>query len=124
MTFDPDSALFRMHRGGKVEIRPTVVVDDRESLSLAYTPGVADVCLAIADQPALVHEYTWKAHTVAIVTDGTAVLGLGHIGPRAALPVMEGKSLLFKQFGDIDAIPICLDTVSYTHLTLPTILRV
>ncbi|MFY1633897.1 NAD(P)-dependent malic enzyme [Solwaraspora sp. WMMB335] len=102
--------VFDLHRGGKMSIAPTVALADREDLSLAYTPGVARVCEAIAADPALVDEYTWVSHTVAVVTDGTAVLGLGDIGPRAAMPVMEGKAVLFKQFGDVDAVPICLDT--------------
>ena len=90
--------------------RRTVPLASREDLSLAYTPGVARVCEAIAADPALVDDYTWVGHTVAVVTDGSAVLGLGNIGPRAAMPVMEGKAVLFKQFGGVDAVPICLDT--------------
>ncbi|WP_083937011.1 NAD(P)-dependent malic enzyme [Longispora albida] len=91
-------------------MQPTVALDSREDLSLAYTPGVAKVCEAIAADPSLAREYTWTANTVAVVTDGTAVLGLGDIGPRAALPVMEGKAALFKKFANVDAVPICLDT--------------
>ncbi|NMO50595.1 NADP-dependent malic enzyme [Actinoplanes sp. TBRC 11911] len=91
-------------------ISPTVPLASRDHLSLAYTPGVARVCEAIAEEPALFHDYTWTANTVAVVTDGSAVLGLGNIGPRAAMPVMEGKAILFKQFGGVDSIPICLDT--------------
>ncbi|MDG4769272.1 NADP-dependent malic enzyme [Solwaraspora sp. WMMD792] len=102
--------VFDLHRGGKMAITPTVALADRDDLSLAYTPGVARVCEAIAADPTLVDDYTWVSHTVAVVTDGTAVLGLGDIGPRAAMPVMEGKAVLFKQFGDVDAVPICLDT--------------
>ena len=102
--------VFPLHKGGKIEVRPTVRVRDRAGLSLAYTPGVARVCEAIAADPDLAYRYTWKSNTVLIVTDGTAVLGLGDIGPLAALPVMEGKSLLIKEFGGIDAIPMCLDT--------------
>jgi malate dehydrogenase (oxaloacetate-decarboxylating) len=104
-----DDPVFALHLGGKVEIAATVPLRDRDDLSLAYTPGVARVCTAIAEEPSLVYDYTWKASSVAIVTDGTAVLGLGNIGPAAALPVMEGKALLFKHFGDVDAVPICLD---------------
>ena len=89
---------FALHRDGKIEIRPTVEVRDEVALSLAYTPGVAGVCTAIADDPALAYGYTWVAGTVAVVSDGSAVLGLGDIGPAAAMPVMEGKALLFKQF--------------------------
>jgi malate dehydrogenase (oxaloacetate-decarboxylating) len=100
--------VFAMHRGGKISVRPTVDVADRASLAMAYTPGVARVCTAIAERPELAADYTWVSNTVAVVTDGTAVLGLGDIGPAAAMPVMEGKSLLFKRFADVDAVPICL----------------
>jgi malate dehydrogenase (oxaloacetate-decarboxylating) len=106
-TEDP---VFPLHRGGKMAIAATVPLTSREDLSLAYTPGVARVCEAIAADESLVDEYTWVSHTVAVVTDGSAVLGLGNIGPRAAMPVMEGKAVLFKQFGGVDAVPICLDT--------------
>ena len=108
--------VFALHRGGKIEVRSTVPLENREDLSLAYTPGVARVCTAIAEEPSLAYDYTWKSHTVAVVTDGTAVLGLGDIGPEAALPVMEGKALLFKHFGGIDAVPICLDVTDVDEL--------
>ncbi len=108
--------VFALHRGGKVEVVSTVPLRSREDLSLAYTPGVARVCTAIAEDATLAYDYTWKSHTVAVVTDGTAVLGLGDIGPTAALPVMEGKALLFKHFGDIDAVPICLDVTDVDDL--------
>nr|WP_221474188.1 NADP-dependent malic enzyme [Planomonospora venezuelensis] len=98
-----------MHRGGKLEVRSTVPVRNADDLSLAYTPGVAKVCTAIAEEPGLVNDYTWVSNVVAVVSDGTAVLGLGDIGPAAAMPVMEGKALLFKQFANVDAVPICLD---------------
>jgi malate dehydrogenase (oxaloacetate-decarboxylating) len=101
--------VFELHRGGKLEVISTVGVDDADDLAKAYTPGVARVCTAIADDPALVRRYTWKANTVAVVTDGTAVLGLGDIGPQASLPVMEGKALLFKEFGGVDSVPLALD---------------
>ncbi|KOG87096.1 hypothetical protein ADK38_27335, partial [Streptomyces varsoviensis] len=107
---EPFDAAFALHRGGKMAIQATVPVRDRDDLSLAYTPGVAKVCSAIAEQPELVHDYTWKSQVVAVVTDGSAVLGLGDIGPEASLPVMEGKAILFKQFGGVDAIPIALAT--------------
>ncbi|GGL16998.1 malate dehydrogenase [Sphaerisporangium melleum] len=107
-TLDLDPA-FAMHRGGKLEVRSTIPVRDAADLSLAYTPGVAKVCTAIADQHELAAEYTWVSNVVAVVSDGTAVLGLGDIGPSAAMPVMEGKALLFKEFGNVDAVPICLD---------------
>ncbi|MEX2983583.1 NADP-dependent malic enzyme [Streptomyces sp. C36] len=100
---------FVLHQGGKMAVQATVPVRDRDDLSLAYTPGVAKVCSAIAEQPELVHDYTWKSKVVAVVTDGSAVLGLGDIGPEASLPVMEGKAILFKQFGGVDAVPIALD---------------
>jgi malate dehydrogenase (oxaloacetate-decarboxylating) len=105
----PLDPVFALHRGGKMEISATVPVRDAADLSLAYTPGVAEVCTAIADNPDLADDYTWTAQAVAVVTDGTAVLGLGDIGPRASLPVMEGKAILFKQFGGVDAVPIALD---------------
>ncbi|MGP3969602.1 NAD(P)-dependent malic enzyme [Streptomyces sp. 6N223] len=100
---------FALHRGGKLAVRATVPVRDADDLSLAYTPGVARVCAAIAERPELVHEYTWRSQVVAVVTDGSAVLGLGDIGPEASLPVMEGKAILFKQFGGVDAVPVALD---------------
>ncbi|WP_203987782.1 NAD(P)-dependent malic enzyme [Virgisporangium aurantiacum] len=99
-----------MHKGGKLAVHSTVPLATRDDLSMAYTPGVARVCEAIAADESLVHDYTWVGSTVAVVTDGTAVLGLGDIGPRAAMPVMEGKAVLFKQFGNVDAVPICLAT--------------
>src|ERR1700710_693798 len=102
--------VFALHVGGKMEIASRVALNGPEELSLAYTPGVARVCEAIAEDESLAADYTWVSNTVAVVTDGTAVLGLGDIGPRAAMPVMEGKAVLFKQFGGVDAGPICLDT--------------
>jgi malate dehydrogenase (oxaloacetate-decarboxylating) len=99
---------FLLHVGGKIEVRSKIPLRDRADLSMAYTPGVARVCNAIAADVEQVHSLTIKRNTVAIVTDGTAVLGLGDIGPEAALPVMEGKALLFKEFARVDAFPICL----------------
>ncbi|MDT4929228.1 MAG: hypothetical protein QOF92_2095 [Pseudonocardiales bacterium] len=110
MAFDADSAVFRVHEGGKLWLRSTLPLVDRESLSLAYTPGVAEVCSAIAQDESLARTYTWRSRLVAVVSDGTAVLGLGNIGPAAALPVMEGKAALFSEFADINAIPIVLAT--------------
>lgn len=95
---------------GKIEVRSKVKLENKEDLSLAYTPGVAEVCLEIAKDRELAYEFTSKANTVLVVTDGTAVLGLGDIGPAAALPVMEGKCLLFKRFAGVDAFPICVAT--------------
>ena len=110
MTTPSDDPVFAAHRGGKLAVQSTVPLSSREDLAIAYTPGVARVCEAIAADEALAAEYTWISHVVAVVTDGSAVLGLGNIGPRAAMPVMEGKAVLFKQFGGVDAVPICLDT--------------
>ncbi|MGY1633428.1 NAD-dependent malic enzyme [Geodermatophilus sp. SYSU D01186] len=101
---------FLLHLGGKLEVASKVPLKTRDDLSMAYTPGVARVCLALADNPDDVRRLTIKGNTVAVVTDGSAVLGLGDIGPGAAMPVMEGKAVLFKRFADIDAWPICLDT--------------
>ncbi|QBI52688.1 NAD(P)-dependent malic enzyme [Streptomonospora litoralis] len=106
--FDDDPA-FALHRGGKLRVEGSVDVSDHEGLALAYTPGVARVCSAIADSPELVDTYTWKSSVVAVVTDGSAVLGLGDIGPQASLPVMEGKALLFRKFAGVDAVPVALD---------------
>jgi malate dehydrogenase (oxaloacetate-decarboxylating) len=101
---------FLLHLGGKIEVVPKAPLKTRDDLSMAYTPGVARICQAIADDPEAVWNLTIKRNTVAVVTDGTAVLGLGDIGPEAALPVMEGKAMLFKEFGGIDAFPIALAT--------------
>jgi malate dehydrogenase (oxaloacetate-decarboxylating) len=101
---------FALHAAGKLRVAATVPLRSADDLSLAYTPGVARVCEAIADDPSLAATYTWTGNTVAVVTDGTAVLGLGDIGPAAAMPVMEGKAVLFREFGGVDAVPICLDT--------------
>jgi len=101
---------FLLHLGGKIEVRSKVPLRNRDDLSMAYTPGVARVCLAIAEHPEDARRLTVKRNSVAVVTDGSAVLGLGNLGPAAALPVMEGKAALFKRFADIDAWPICLDT--------------
>jgi len=101
---------FMIHQGGKIEIKNKIPVSTREDLSMAYTPGVARVCMTIHEDRNKVYDLTIKRNTVAVVTDGTAVLGLGDIGPEAAMPVMEGKAMLFKEFGDVDAFPICLRT--------------
>jgi malate dehydrogenase (oxaloacetate-decarboxylating) len=102
--------VFLLHLGGKLEVQPRIPLKTRDDLSMAYTPGVARVCTAIADDPSVVWNLTVKQNSVAVVTDGTAVLGLGDIGPEAALPVMEGKAILFKEFGHVDAWPIALAT--------------
>ncbi len=114
--------VFDLHAGGKMQTVPTVALDGKDALSLAYTPGVALVCEAIAADPSLTQHYTWVPNVVAIVTDGTAVLGLGDIGPAAAMPVMEGKAVLFKQFGGVDGVPICLDTTD-TEEIIETVVR-
>ena len=100
---------FLMHLGGKIEVVSKVPLKTRADLSMAYTPGVARICDAIHKDPEKAHTLTIKKNTVAVVTDGTAVLGLGDIGPAAAMPVMEGKAMLFKEFGGVDAFPICLE---------------
>ena len=107
---DTIDLTFRAHAGGKIEQTNKMPLRSRADLSMAYTPGVARVCNAIAESPAKAHHLTIKKNTVAIVSDGTAVLGLGDIGPEAAMPVMEGKAVLFKQFADVDAWPVALDT--------------
>ena len=109
---DYNSLSLKMHEKhkGKVEVVSKVAVKNRDDLSTAYTPGVAEPCRKIRDNKADVYKYTCKGNMVAVVSDGTAVLGLGDIGPEAAIPVMEGKSILFKEFGGVDAFPICLDT--------------
>ena len=101
---------FLLHLGGKLEVQSKVPLKTRDDLSRAYTPGVARICLAIAADPSDARRLTIKRNTVAVVTDGSAVLGLGNLGPAAALPVMEGKAALFKRFADVDAWPVCLDT--------------
>lgn len=101
---------FKLHVGGKIETKSSFPVMSRDNLAMAYTPGVARVCEAIHKNKELAHKLTIKSNTVAIISDGTAVLGLGDIGPEAAMPVMEGKAMLFKDFGGVDAFPICLDT--------------
>ena len=95
---------------GKLSTEAKSKVDSREALAIAYTPGVAEPCKEIAKDKELAYKYTWKANTIAVVSDGSAVLGLGNIGPEAAMPVMEGKAVLFKEFGGVNAVPICLDT--------------
>jgi len=115
-TPDPTDPVFALHRGGKMQVAATVPLRDADDLSLSYTPGVARVCEAIHADPEMAHEYTWVSNTVAVVTDGTAVLGLGDIGPAASMPVMEGKAVLFKQFGGVDAIPIALDTTDVDEI--------
>lgn len=108
---------------GKLTTEAKCHVKSREDLSLAYTPGVAEPCRKIADNPEDVYKYTWKANTVAVVSDGSAVLGLGNIGPEAAMPVMEGKAVLFKEFGNVNAVPICLDTQD-TDEIVETVVRI
>jgi malate dehydrogenase (oxaloacetate-decarboxylating) len=115
-SYDPNDPVFRAHEGGKIEVVPTQTLRDRADLALLYTPGVAEVSRAIAADTALALRYTTRGNTVAVITDGTAVLGLGNIGPLAALPVMEGKAVLFKHFAGVDAVPVCLETGTVEEL--------
>ena len=110
MDYGAESLRIHEQFKGKLTVKSRVSIQDKEDLSIAYTPGVAEPCKKIHENKDDVYKYTIKGHTVAVVSDGTAVLGLGDIGPEAAMPVMEGKSVLFKEFGDVDAFPICLDT--------------
>ena len=109
-TIDVYDRTFNLHRGGKIHMQSKLPLHNQGDLAMAYTPGVARICNAIAQDPEQVYSLTIKSNTVAIVTDGSAVLGLGNLGPEAALPVMEGKAMLFKEFAGIDAFPICLAT--------------
>ncbi|MCP2333750.1 NAD(P)-dependent malic enzyme [Actinoalloteichus caeruleus] len=111
-----DSEILEGHRGGKLAVNLTRPLVDARTLSIAYTPGVARMSRAIADDPALAGTHTWAGRLVAVVSDGTAVLGLGDVGPRAALPVMEGKAALFKEFAGLDSIPLVLDTTDVDEL--------
>ncbi len=108
---------------GKIAFDPKMDIDTRHDLAVAYTPGVAEPCKVIAENPEAAYDCTLKGNTVAVVTDGTAVLGLGNIGPAAAMPVMEGKAVLFKRFGGVDAFPICLDTQD-TEEIIETVIRI
>lgn len=110
MDYGEKALLLHEKHKGKIAIRPKVSVNNRDDLSTAYTPGVAEPCRRIHQNPDDVYRYTCRANMVAVVSDGSAVLGLGDIGPKAAMPVMEGKAVLFKSFADVDAFPICLDT--------------
>ncbi|MBV8332588.1 MAG: NAD-dependent malic enzyme [Candidatus Eremiobacteraeota bacterium] len=116
-------STFLAHLGGKIRVTPKVPVKNRQDLSIVYTPGVARVSMAIAADPGKAFQLTVKRNTVAVVSDGSAVLGLGDIGPLGALPVMEGKAMLFRQFGDIDAFPVCLDTKDVDEI-VETIVRI
>lgn len=110
MTINEKALALHAEWNGKLETVSKTPVKSREALSLAYTPGVAEPCKVIAADQEAAYKYTWKSNTVAVVSDGSAVLGLGNIGPYAAMPVMEGKAVLFKEFGGVNAVPICLDT--------------
>ncbi len=110
MTANEKALLMHEKWNGKIETAAKAPVNSREDLAIAYTPGVAEPCRIIAKDPREAYKYTMKANTIAVVSDGSAVLGLGNIGPHAAMPVMEGKAVLFKEFGGVNAVPICLDT--------------
>jgi malate dehydrogenase (oxaloacetate-decarboxylating) len=120
---DTTDRTFLLHIGGKIEQRNKQPLKTRDDLSMAYTPGVARVCMAIAEDRDKAFQYTIKRNTVAVVSDGTAVLGLGDIGPEAAMPVMEGKAMLFKEFAGVDAFPICLDTKDADEI-VETVMRI
>ena len=121
--YDENDPVYVLHQRGKLEMVSTAPLRNRDDLSLAYTPGVARVCTTIEQHPETVYDLTWKSHVVAVVTDGSAVLGLGDIGPAASLPVMEGKAVLFKEFGGIDAVPICLSASSIADI-VETVVRI
>src|SRR5438477_4303649 len=114
---------FLLHLGGKIEVVARVPVKTRDDLSMVYTPGVARVCMAIAEEPDKAWNLTIRKNTVAVVSDGSAVLGLGNTGPLAAMPVMEGKCMLFKEFGGVDAFPLCLSTQDVDEI-VDTVARV
>ena len=123
MTTDEKALELHEKWNGKITTEAKCHVKTREDLSLAYTPGVAKPCMEIAKNPDDVYKYTWKANTVAVVSDGSAVLGLGNIGATAAMPVMEGKAVLFKEFGGVNAVPICLDTQDSQEI-IDTVVRI
>lgn len=123
MTTDKKALELHEKWNGKIATEAKCHVKTREDLSLAYTPGVAKPCMEIAKNPDDVYKYTWKANTVAVVSDGSAVLGLGNIGAKAAMPVMEGKAVLFKEFGGVNAVPICLDTQDSQEI-IDTVVRI
>lgn len=117
-----EEEIFAAHEGGKLTISSTVPLNNKRDLSIAYTPGVAQVSRAIHANPELARTHTWAERLVVVVSDGTAVLGLGNIGPSASLPVMEGKSALFKSFGDLDSIPLVLNTTDVDEI-IETLVR-
>ena len=123
MTTDEKALKLHADLVGKISTEAKCKIKTREDLSIAYTPGVAKPCVEIANNPEDVYKYTMKANTVAVVSDGSAVLGFGNIGPYAAMPVMEGKAVLFKEFGDVNAVPICLDTQD-TQEIIDTVVRI
>lgn len=123
MNYSEEALKFHSEHKGKLELKPKADLKNMDDLSIQYTPGVAAPCLKIAENKEEVYKYTLKGNTVAVVTDGTAVLGLGDIGPEAGLPVMEGKAVLFKKFADVDAFPICLDTKDVDEI-VETVVRI
>ena len=123
MTTNEKALKLHEEWGGKLETTSKARVASREDLALAYTPGVAEPCKVIAKDPEAAYRYTIKSNTIAVVSDGSAVLGLGNIGPLAAMPVMEGKAVLFKEFGGVNAFPICLDTQD-TQEIIDTVVRI
>jgi malate dehydrogenase (oxaloacetate-decarboxylating) len=123
MDYNKESLEMHKEKKGKLELKSKVKIETKDDLSIAYTPGVAQPCRVIAKDESKVYDYTIKSNTVAIVSDGSAVLGLGNIGPKAAIPVMEGKAILLKEFANVDAFPICLDTQDTTEI-IETVKRI
>ena len=123
MTTNEKALALHKEWAGKIETTAKCKVASKEDLALAYTPGVAEPCKVIAQDPEAVYEYTIKSNTVAVVSDGSAVLGLGNIGAKAAMPVMEGKAVLFKEFANVNAFPICLDTQDVDEI-VETVVRI
>ena len=123
IVLETSDRTLELHQGGKISVTSKISLDRQSDLAMAYTPGVARVCRAIAAEPEQVYKLTVKQNMVAIVTDGSAILGLGNLGPEAAMPVMEGKAMLFKEFGGVDAFPICVDTQD-TDEIVETVMRI
>ncbi len=123
MNYNHQSIILHQKLRGKIEVKAKKIIRNKKDLSLLYSPGVAEACKVISQKPEKINELTWRNNTILIVTDGTAILGLGDLGPAAALPVMEGKSVLFKQFGGLNCVPICLATKDVQEI-VDTVVRI